>query len=206
MGFVFRKKTDDARLAGPRCRVDHRESAGASEFRHPRQGVVIILPGAPNETGNVLPMSPVRPIAERFMIRINDTISIDDGEITESFIRSSGPGGQNVNKLATAVQLRFDVRHSPSLSHEVRARLERLAGKRLTRDGVLVITAQRHRTQERNRDDALERLVELIRAAAVRPTPRRATRPTLGSKVRRLEGKKRRAGVKALRQGKPVLE
>ena len=140
------------------------------------------------------------------MIRINDTISIDDGEIAESFIRSSGPGGQNVNKLATAVQLRFDVRHSPSLSHEVRARLERLAGKRLTRDGVLVITAQRHRTQERNRDDALERLVELIRAAAVRPTQRRATRPTLGSKVRRLEGKKRRAGVKALRQGKPVLE
>jgi ribosome-associated protein len=140
------------------------------------------------------------------MIRINDTISIDDGEISETFIRSSGPGGQNVNKLATAVQLRFDVRHSPSLSHEVRARLERLAGKRLTRDGVLVITAQRHRTQERNRDDALERLIELIRAAAVRPTPRRPTRPTLGSKVRRLEGKKRRAGVKALRHGKPVLE
>ena len=88
----------------------------------------------------------------------------------------------------------------------MRARLERLAGKRLTRDGVLVITAQRHRTQERNRDDALERLVELIRAAAVRPTPRRPTRPTLGSKVRRLEGKKRRSGVKAMRQGKPVVE
>ncbi len=140
------------------------------------------------------------------MIRINDTISIDEAEISETFIRSSGPGGQNVNKLATAVQLRFDVRHSPSLSHEVRTRLERLAGKRLTRDGVLVITAQRHRTQERNRDDALTRLVELIRAAAVRPTPRRPTRPTLGSKVRRLEGKKRRSGVKAMRQGKPVVE
>ena len=138
------------------------------------------------------------------MIRINDHISIDEGEIEESFIRSSGPGGQNVNKLATAVQLRFDVRHSPSLPHEVRARLERLAGRRLTRDGVLVITAQRHRTQERNRADAVERLVELIRAAAVRPTPRRPTRPTFGSKVRRLEGKKRRSGVKAMRSTTPV--
>jgi ribosome-associated protein len=138
------------------------------------------------------------------MIRINDHISIDDSEVSESFIRSSGPGGQNVNKLATAVQLRFDVRRSPSLPNEVRARLERIAGRRLTRDGVLVITAQRHRTQERNRDDALTRLIEMIRAAAVRPTPRRPTRPTLGSKVRRLEGKKRRGGVKALRSAKPV--
>jgi ribosome-associated protein len=138
------------------------------------------------------------------MIRINDHIAIDDGEVSESFIRSSGPGGQNVNKLATAVQLRFDVRHSPSLPNEVRARLERIAGRRLTRDGVLVITAQRHRTQERNRDDALTRLIEMIRAAAVRPTPRRPTRPTLGSKVRRLEGKKRRGGIKALRGAKPV--
>ena len=133
------------------------------------------------------------------MIRINDHISIGEGEVAESFIRSSGPGGQNVNKLASAVQLRFDVRNSPSLPDEVRARLERLAGKRLTRDGVVVITAQRHRTQERNRDDALERLIVLIRAAAVRPTPRRPTRPTLGSKLRRLEGKKRRSGTKALR-------
>jgi len=133
------------------------------------------------------------------MIRVNDHISIGEDEIAESFIRSSGPGGQNVNKLASAVQLRFDVRNSPSLPDEVRARLERLAGKRLTRDGVVVITAQRHRTQERNRDDALERLIVLIRAAAVRPTPRRPTRPTLGSKLRRLEGKKRRSGTKALR-------
>jgi ribosome-associated protein len=140
------------------------------------------------------------------MIRINHRIAIDESEIAESFIRSSGPGGQNVNKLATAVQLRFDVRHSPSLPEDVRPRLERLAGRRLTRDGVLVITAQRHRTQERNRDDALERLVALIRAAAVAPTPRRATRPTLGSKLRRLEGKKRRAGVKALRSDKPFAD
>src|SRR5882672_4259424 len=133
------------------------------------------------------------------MIRINDHIAIDESEISESFIRSSGPGGQNVNKLATAVQLRFDVRHSPSLSGEVRARLERLAGRRLTRDGVLVITAQRHRTQERNRADALERLVEMIRQAAVRPLTRRPTRPPKASRRQRLESKKRRSGIKAMR-------
>src|ERR1700719_1464342 len=121
------------------------------------------------------------------MIRIDHRISIDERELEERFIRASGPGGQNVNKLATAVQLRFDVRHSPSLPHEVRARLERLPARRLTRHGVLVITAQRPRTQERTRADAGERLVELIRTAAVLPTPRRPTRPTLGSKVRRLE-------------------
>src|SRR5215471_15511301 len=138
------------------------------------------------------------------MIRINHHIAIDDSEISESFIRASGPGGQNVNKLSTAVQLRFDVRRSPSLPREVRARLERLAGRRLTREGVLVITAQRYRTQERNRDDALARLIALIQAAAVRPTPRRPTRPTFASKVRRLEGKKRRGGIKALRGAEPV--
>ena len=140
------------------------------------------------------------------MIRITDHIALDESELVESFIRASGPGGQNVNKLATAVQLRFDVRGSPSLTDEVRARLERLAGRRLTRDGVLVITAQNHRTQERNRADALDRLIELIRAAAVRPVPRRPTRPTRASKERRIEGKKRRSGVKRLRQGKPGVE
>ena len=139
------------------------------------------------------------------MIRVGG-IEIDERELEERFIRASGPGGQNVNKLSTAVQLRFDVRRSPSLPDGVRARLERLAGKRLTRDGVLVITAQRYRTQERNREDALERLVELIRAATVRPVVRRPTRPTFASKVRRLEGKKRRGSIKALRGAKPEEE
>ena len=136
------------------------------------------------------------------MIRITDHISIDESELVESFIRASGPGGQNVNKLSTAVQLRFDVRRSPSLTDEVRARLERLAGRRLTREGVLVITAQSHRTQERNRADALDRLAELIRAAAVRPVPRRATKPTKAARRRRVDEKKRRGSIKALRGAK----
>src|SRR5262245_5641899 len=140
------------------------------------------------------------------MIRVTDQISIDEAELSETFVRASGPGGQNVNKLATAVQLRFDVRHSPSLPPDVRVRLGRLAGRRLTQDGVLVITAQSHRTQERNRADALDRLIELIRAAAVRPKPRRRTRPTAASRERRIEGKKRRAGVKRLRGGKPSFD
>ena len=139
-------------------------------------------------------------------MRVTDSITIDESELTEDFVRSSGPGGQNVNKLASAVQLRFDARRSPSLPDDVRTRLERLAGRRLTRDGVIVITAQRHRTQERNRQDALDRLVELIRQAAVPPVPRRATRPTAGSRERRLESKKRRASIKGLRQNKPGLE
>ena len=140
------------------------------------------------------------------MIRVTSTISIDEREIEESFIRSSGPGGQKVNKLATAVQLRFDVRRSPALPDDVRQRLERLAGRRLTRDGVLIITAQQYRTQERNRQDALDRLLQMIREAAVRPVPRRPTKPTAGSRKRRLEGKRRRSAIKGLRGAKPALD
>jgi ribosome-associated protein len=140
------------------------------------------------------------------MIRVTPHISIDERELEERFIRASGPGGQNVNKLSSAVQLRFDVRSSPSLPDDVRARLERLAGRRLTREGVLVIIAQRHRTQERNRADALERLIELIERAAVAPVPRRPTKPTKGSRERRLETKKRRSSIKGLRQEKPAFD
>ena len=140
------------------------------------------------------------------MIRVTAHISIDEREIEESFVRSSGPGGQNVNKLATAVQLRFDVRNSPSLPADVRTRLERLAGARLTGDGVLVIIAQRHRTQARNREDALERLIDLIRRAAVAPVKRRPTRPTKASRERRIESKKRRARVKRLRGTRPAVD
>ena len=140
------------------------------------------------------------------MIRINESIAIDEREIEESFVRSSGPGGQNVNKLSTAVQLRFDVRRSPSLPNDVAIRLMRLAGKRLTKDGVLVIVAQSHRTQERNRADALERLVALIKEASVKPIPRRATKPTKASKQRRIEGKKRRSGIKDMRRSKPNFD
>src|SRR5499427_3420546 len=128
------------------------------------------------------------------MIRIDPRISIDEDEIEERFIRASGPGGQNVNKLASAVQMRFDVRGSPNLPDDVRPRLERLAGRRLTREGVLVINAQRHRTQERNRQDALERLVDLLRRASIAPKLRRKTHPTAASRERRLETKKRHGG------------
>lgn len=140
------------------------------------------------------------------MIRVTHTIAIDDDELDEQFVRASGPGGQNVNKLSSAVQLRFDVRRSPNLPGDVRARLERLAGRRLNREGVLIISAQRHRTQERNRQDARERLIELIRRAAIAPIPRRATRPTAGSRERRLQSKKHRSSIKGLRQGKPAPE
>ena len=137
------------------------------------------------------------------MIRINGRIAIDEREIEESFVRASGPGGQNVNKLATAVELRFDVRRSPSLPEDVRARLSALSGRRLTQEGVLVISAQRHRTQERNRQDARERLIDLLRRAATPPTPRKATRPTAGSKKRRIDAKQRRSVIKSLRTERP---
>jgi ribosome-associated protein len=133
------------------------------------------------------------------MIQITPAITLEESEIEERFIRSSGPGGQNVNKVASAVQLRFDVRRSPSLPAGVRERLMRLAGRRLTLEGVLVITAQRHRTQEANRRDALDRLVELIRHAAEPPVPRKPTKPTRASRRRRLEGKTRRGALKRLR-------
>ena len=125
------------------------------------------------------------------------TIIIPEAELTESFIRASGPGGQNVNKVSSAVQLRFDVRASPSLPDDVAVRLMRLAGSRLTRDGVIVITAERFRDQQRNRSDARERLAALVAQAEVRPVKRRPTKPSTGSKERRLAGKAVRSGVKA---------
>ena len=133
------------------------------------------------------------------MIHISPGITIDESEIKESFIRASGPGGQNVNKVATTVQLRFDVANSPSLTGEIKERLASLAGNRMTETGVLIIEAGRFRTQARNREDATERLVDLIRSAAQKPKIRRKTKPTLASKLRRLESKRRSAEIKRTR-------
>ncbi len=140
------------------------------------------------------------------MIPITPEISIDDSAIEERFIRASGPGGQNVNKVATAVQLRFDVANAASLTDDVRARLMRLAGRRMTTEGVLVIEAQRFRTRERNRADALARLTALIRRAAEPPKPRRRTRSPRASKTRRLETKRRRGTIKRTRAPVPESE
>lgn len=133
-------------------------------------------------------------------IPITSNIAIDDSEIREEFVRASGPGGQNVNKVATAVQLYFDVVHSPSLPEDIRARLIRMAGRRINHEGVLVVDARRFRTQEQNRQDAIERLVALIRGAAQKPKARRRTKPTLASRERRLEGKRRKSEIKKMRQ------
>ncbi len=133
------------------------------------------------------------------MIEITPTISLDERELTFTFIRASGPGGQNVNKVATAAQLRFDVRNSPSLPEEVKARLLKLAGKRMTQEGILVIEAKRYRTQEQNREDALQRFSALIQKALEKPKSRRATRPSAAARARRIESKKRRAEIKRTR-------
>ncbi|MGD9839827.1 MAG: alternative ribosome rescue aminoacyl-tRNA hydrolase ArfB [Afipia sp.] len=132
------------------------------------------------------------------MLRVTRDITIDEKDLDIAFVRASGPGGQNVNKLSTAAQLRFDV-NRVSLAPDVMTRLTALAGQRMTKEGIIVIHAQRFRTQERNRADAIDRLLELLREASIRPKPRRATKPTLGSKIRRLDGKKRRGDIKARR-------
>ena len=142
------------------------------------------------------------PTSKAAPIWITGRLAIDPDEIHESFVRAGGPGGQHVNTTSSAVQLRFDVRHSPSLPDDVRARLERLAGNRLTRDGVLVLHAQGERSQKRNREEALERLVALVRAAARPPVKRKPTRPTKASKQRHLDSKKRHGALKSLRRSR----
>jgi ribosome-associated protein len=140
------------------------------------------------------------------MLRITDSIAIDESELSESFVRASGPGGQNVNKVSSAVQLRFDARRSPGLPNDVAIRLMKLAGSRLTKAGVIVILAQQYRDQTRNRADARERLFDLIREAAVKPTVRRATKVPKSAKKKRLEGKKHRSAIKNMRGGKPGMD
>jgi ribosome-associated protein len=140
---------------------------------------------------------------ERQMIVVTQNIALDEREIQQEFIRSAGPGGQNINKVATAVQLRFDVQNSPSLPEDVRQRLIRLAGKQITDDGVLIITARQHRTQDQNRQEAVDRLVEMIRRAAIPPKARHKTKPTGASKLKRLDSKRRHSEIKRSRRLKP---
>jgi len=144
--------------------------------------------------------------SKSIMIRITQTLCIDESEIQLDFIRSSGPGGQNVNKVATAVQLRFNVRQSASLPTEIQRRLMRLAGKRMTADGILIIKARRFRSQEKNRKDAIERLIALVRKATIAPKPRRKTRPSAKAVERRLAAKKKRSQIKRQRGGVEFTE